>query len=225
MRTGRAPEQNRPRGAGPPVCTGDPGHETNREESLDHQSAGGLVHRDRPAGGSRPHRRMPPLRAPAPPPGAGQGVDPTARIRYRTEILIDAPLRTVQKLQTDVQSRPSWQSPVLTSRRLDPCPLRLVVPVDDPGAGDPPQSGHDPRGHLDRPAATAVPVRAVERPGPVGPTSLIAGTHQRSAQGNAKGSQRPPGSLPARSPPQQRFPAGTPTEALPSSFRMRRRRS
>jgi uncharacterized protein YndB with AHSA1/START domain len=55
---------------------------------------------------------------------AGQGVDPTAKIRYRAEVVIDAPLRTVWKLQTDVERWPSWQPPVLTSRRLESGPLR-----------------------------------------------------------------------------------------------------
>lgn len=55
---------------------------------------------------------------------AGQSVDPTAKIRYRSEVVIDAPLRTVWNLQTDVERWPSWQPPVLTSRRLDSGPLR-----------------------------------------------------------------------------------------------------
>ncbi|RII20957.1 Polyketide cyclase / dehydrase and lipid transport [Streptomyces sp. YIM 130001] len=54
----------------------------------------------------------------------GQGVDPDALVRYRSEILIDAPLRTVFKTQTDVESWPSWQDAVLTSQRLDSGPLR-----------------------------------------------------------------------------------------------------
>jgi len=55
---------------------------------------------------------------------AGQSVDPTAKIRYRSEVVIDAPLRTVWKLQTDVERWPTWQPPVLTSTRLDSGPLR-----------------------------------------------------------------------------------------------------
>ena len=55
---------------------------------------------------------------------AGQSVDPKAKIRYRSEVVIDAPLRTIWKLQTDVERWPSWQPPVLTSRRLDSGPLR-----------------------------------------------------------------------------------------------------
>ncbi|MEV7625875.1 SRPBCC family protein [Actinoplanes sp. NPDC089786] len=55
---------------------------------------------------------------------AGQGIDPKAKIRYRSEVVIDAPLRTVWNLQTDVERWPSWQPPVLTSRRLDSGPLR-----------------------------------------------------------------------------------------------------
>ncbi|MFI6148741.1 SRPBCC family protein [Streptomyces sp. NPDC051109] len=54
----------------------------------------------------------------------GAGVDPAARVRHRAEILIDAPLRTVWKLQTDVERWPSWQTPVTTAERLDHGPLR-----------------------------------------------------------------------------------------------------
>ncbi|MFD6275205.1 SRPBCC family protein [Streptomyces sp. NPDC060209] len=54
----------------------------------------------------------------------GNGVDPTAPIRYRSDIVIKAPLSTVFKLQTDVEEWPSWQPPVLSSKRLDPGPLR-----------------------------------------------------------------------------------------------------
>ncbi|GAA0588742.1 SRPBCC family protein [Paractinoplanes ferrugineus] len=49
----------------------------------------------------------------------GQGVDATAKIRYRTEILIPAPLRTIWNLQTDVADWPAWQTAVATSERLD----------------------------------------------------------------------------------------------------------
>ncbi|MFF3863102.1 SRPBCC family protein [Streptomyces sp. NPDC002209] len=54
----------------------------------------------------------------------GAGVDPAARVRHRAEILINAPLRTVWKLQTDVERWPSWQAPVTTAERLDHGPLR-----------------------------------------------------------------------------------------------------
>ncbi|MDR6979821.1 uncharacterized protein YndB with AHSA1/START domain [Streptomyces sp. 3330] len=50
----------------------------------------------------------------------GQGVDASARIRYRSDVVIKAPLSTVWKLQTDVERWPSWQGPVLTAGRLDP---------------------------------------------------------------------------------------------------------
>ncbi|MFF3206422.1 SRPBCC family protein [Streptomyces sp. NPDC002962] len=49
----------------------------------------------------------------------GQGVDASARIRYRSDVLIKAPLSTVWKLQTDVERWPSWQQPVLSAERLD----------------------------------------------------------------------------------------------------------
>jgi hypothetical protein len=55
---------------------------------------------------------------------AGQSVDPKAKIRYRGEVVIDASLRTIWALQTDVERWPSWQPPVLTSERLDSGPLR-----------------------------------------------------------------------------------------------------
>ncbi|MEU7650700.1 SRPBCC family protein [Micromonospora taraxaci] len=55
---------------------------------------------------------------------AGETVDTAAKIRYRTETTIDAPLRTIWKIQTDVERWPSWQKPVLSSKRLDRGPLR-----------------------------------------------------------------------------------------------------
>ncbi|MFC9227693.1 SRPBCC family protein [Streptomyces decoyicus] len=54
----------------------------------------------------------------------GKGVDPDALVRHRTETVINAPLRTVWKLQTDVERWPSWQTPVETVERLDHGPLR-----------------------------------------------------------------------------------------------------
>ncbi|MGW0214528.1 SRPBCC family protein [Micromonospora chokoriensis] len=55
---------------------------------------------------------------------AGQTVDTAAKIRYRTETTIDAPLRTIWRIQTDVERWPSWQKLVLSSKRLDRGPLR-----------------------------------------------------------------------------------------------------
>ncbi|MEC3978250.1 SRPBCC family protein [Amycolatopsis sp. H20-H5] len=54
----------------------------------------------------------------------GKSVDPAARIRYRTEAVIKAPLSTVWNLQTTVERWPSWQPPVTGMKRLDPGPLR-----------------------------------------------------------------------------------------------------
>ncbi|MFJ6725514.1 MULTISPECIES: SRPBCC family protein [unclassified Streptomyces] len=54
----------------------------------------------------------------------GAGVDGDALIRYRSDVVIDAPLSTVWRLQTDVERWPSWQRPVLTADRLDHGPLR-----------------------------------------------------------------------------------------------------
>ncbi|WP_241682912.1 hypothetical protein [Actinomadura sp. J1-007] len=41
----------------------------------------------------------------------GEGVDPNARVRYRTQTVINAPLKTIWRLQTDVERWPAWQSP------------------------------------------------------------------------------------------------------------------
>ncbi|MFE1907765.1 SRPBCC family protein [Streptomyces gardneri] len=54
----------------------------------------------------------------------GEGVVPDALVRHRTGIVIDAPLRTIWKLQTDVERWPSWQAPVESVERLGRGPLR-----------------------------------------------------------------------------------------------------
>ncbi|MFE2140732.1 SRPBCC family protein [Streptomyces sp. NPDC059456] len=54
----------------------------------------------------------------------GVGVDPRARVRHRAEILVDAPLSTVWKVQTDIEGWPAWQTPVTSAERLDHGPLR-----------------------------------------------------------------------------------------------------
>ncbi|EDY52876.1 Shy6 [Streptomyces clavuligerus] len=54
----------------------------------------------------------------------GEGVDPGARVRHRTETFINAPLRTVWRLQTDVERWPSWKGAVSTVDRLDHGPFR-----------------------------------------------------------------------------------------------------
>ncbi|MGW4774414.1 SRPBCC family protein [Nocardia sp. NPDC004278] len=54
----------------------------------------------------------------------GAGIDDAARIRYRTEALIKAPLSTIWELQSDVERWPSWQQPVTSMKRLDQGPLR-----------------------------------------------------------------------------------------------------
>ncbi|MEU0277711.1 MULTISPECIES: SRPBCC family protein [unclassified Streptomyces] len=54
----------------------------------------------------------------------GQGVDPTALVRAKTETVIHAPLSTIWKLQTDVESWPSWQPHVETVERLGHGPFR-----------------------------------------------------------------------------------------------------
>ncbi|MER8267581.1 SRPBCC family protein [Streptomyces griseus] len=54
----------------------------------------------------------------------GAGVDPHALVRARTETVIDAPLSTVWKLQTEVERWPDWQSHVTGMDRLDHGPFR-----------------------------------------------------------------------------------------------------
>ncbi|MFE4306296.1 SRPBCC family protein [Streptomyces sp. NPDC056517] len=54
----------------------------------------------------------------------GEGVVPGALVRHRAQIVIDAPLRTIWKLQTDVERWPSWQAPVESVERLGHGPLR-----------------------------------------------------------------------------------------------------
>ncbi|WP_433193935.1 SRPBCC family protein [Nocardia sp. CA-107356] len=54
----------------------------------------------------------------------GAGIDGAARIRYRTEALIKAPLSTIWELHTDVERWPAWQQPVTSMKRLDQGPLR-----------------------------------------------------------------------------------------------------
>ncbi|MBK6032987.1 SRPBCC family protein, partial [Streptomyces sp. MBT59] len=54
----------------------------------------------------------------------GKGVDAEALVRARTETVIDAPLSTVWKLQTDVERWPDWQTHVTSMDRLDHGPFR-----------------------------------------------------------------------------------------------------
>ncbi|MGW7415396.1 SRPBCC family protein [Streptomyces sp. NPDC054863] len=81
-----------------------------------------------PAGAAGPHTSASRPSTPSHPGKSltcrGKGVDPDALVRHRTEIVINAPLRTVWKLQTDVERWPSWQAPVETVDRLDHGPFR-----------------------------------------------------------------------------------------------------
>ncbi|MFD4128406.1 SRPBCC family protein [Streptomyces globisporus] len=54
----------------------------------------------------------------------GKGVDAEALVRARAETVIDAPLSTVWKLQTDVERWPDWQTHVTSMDRLDHGPFR-----------------------------------------------------------------------------------------------------
>ncbi|MFB8048517.1 SRPBCC family protein [Streptomyces rubiginosohelvolus] len=54
----------------------------------------------------------------------GKGVDPKALVRARTETVIDAPLSTIWKLQTDLERWPDWQTHVTSTDRLDHGPFR-----------------------------------------------------------------------------------------------------
>ncbi|PNE39693.1 polyketide cyclase /reductase [Streptomyces noursei] len=78
----------------------------------------GLLGAVAPPAGAAPHRAGTSLTC------RGAGVDPRARVRYRTEAVIHAPLRTIWKLQTDVVRWPSWQAGVRTMERLDHGPFR-----------------------------------------------------------------------------------------------------
>ncbi|WP_103546836.1 SRPBCC family protein, partial [Streptomyces sp. B226SN101] len=51
-------------------------------------------------------------------------VDPDALVRARAEAVIDAPLSTVWKLQTEVERWPDWQTHVTGMDRLDHGPFR-----------------------------------------------------------------------------------------------------
>ncbi|MGW4527210.1 SRPBCC family protein [Amycolatopsis sp. NPDC004378] len=53
----------------------------------------------------------------------GQGIDPAARLHYRTETFVKASPDTVWKVQTGVEGWPAWQSAVTSAKRLDPGPL------------------------------------------------------------------------------------------------------
>ena len=58
------------------------------------------------------------------------GTDASAPVRAHHEIDIDAPLRTVWQLHTDVNSWPAWQTEITAARQYD-----LSVPArNDPGA-------------------------------------------------------------------------------------------
>ncbi|PSJ30610.1 polyketide cyclase /reductase [Streptosporangium nondiastaticum] len=70
-----------------------------------------------PAGATTAHR-ITPLTC------HGEGVDPDALVHYRTETVIHAPLRTIWKLQTDVEHWPTWQGAVTAADRLDQGPFR-----------------------------------------------------------------------------------------------------
>ncbi|MEW1627710.1 SRPBCC family protein [Streptomyces sp. NPDC089173] len=54
----------------------------------------------------------------------GKGVDAKAQVRARAETVIDAPLSTIWKLQTDVERWPSWQAHVTEVDRLGHGPFR-----------------------------------------------------------------------------------------------------
>ncbi|MEV6275650.1 SRPBCC family protein [Nocardia sp. NPDC051832] len=54
----------------------------------------------------------------------GAGIDDAAKIRYRTETVINAPLSTIWELQTDVERWPTWQKAVASLERLDQGTLR-----------------------------------------------------------------------------------------------------
>ncbi|MET8347784.1 SRPBCC family protein [Streptomyces microflavus] len=70
-----------------------------------------------------------PAGAGAPRPGPsltcqGKGVDSKAVVRARAETVVDAPLSTIWKLQTDVERWPAWQAHVTSADRLNHGPFR-----------------------------------------------------------------------------------------------------
>ncbi|RDI43341.1 SRPBCC family protein [Nocardia mexicana] len=77
---------------------------------------------DSSTGGDRPATSA--AAAPAPLTCGGLGIDENAKIKYRAETVINAPLQTIWDLQTDVERWPSWQQPVTSMKRLDQGPLR-----------------------------------------------------------------------------------------------------
>ncbi|MER5770258.1 SRPBCC family protein [Streptomyces sp. NPDC001985] len=54
----------------------------------------------------------------------GEGVDPAALVRHRTETVIHAPPHTVWRLQADVERWPAWKAAVTGADRLDHGPFR-----------------------------------------------------------------------------------------------------
>ncbi|WP_194926085.1 SRPBCC family protein [Catenulispora pinisilvae] len=54
----------------------------------------------------------------------GQGIDPTAKLHYQTQIFIKAPLSVVWRTHTDVAAWPKWQSAVSGMKPLTPGPMR-----------------------------------------------------------------------------------------------------
>lgn len=65
-----------------------------------------------------------PATAPEPLTCQGQTVDQSAKISYRSEIFVKAPVSKVWKVQTDLKNWPRWQKPVATIERLDHGRLR-----------------------------------------------------------------------------------------------------
>ncbi|MBS2552701.1 SRPBCC family protein [Catenulispora sp. NL8] len=54
----------------------------------------------------------------------GQGIDPTAKLHYQTQIFIKAPLSVVWRTHTDVAAWPKWQAAVTSMKPLTPGPMR-----------------------------------------------------------------------------------------------------
>ena len=95
----------------------------------------------------------------------GRGVDTTALVRYRADIVIQAQLSTIWKLQTDIERWPSWQPPRHHRRahRQRPPQKGVAVPVDHPRARHPHNSRHHTRHYLHRPGTQAARLHPVER--------------------------------------------------------------
>ena len=110
----------------------------------------------------------------------GQGVDPDARVRYRSETVIHAPLSTIWKA-ADGRGALAVLAGRRSRRRTDSTTARSGsrggVPVDDPGAAQPRDPRHQP-GRSPPPSSRSSTTPASAGPGPpIGEGLHIDGVH------------------------------------------------